>query len=118
MSPEPTAPAPLAGDPAPAPLGPAALGPAALGPAALGPAALGPDRRLRRLAFAEGASLLVLLGVAMPLKYAAGLPAAVRVTGLAHGLLFVFYVVAVLEAFGTRRLSGRTAALAIAAAMV
>jgi integral membrane protein len=76
------------------------------------------DGRLRRLAFAEGASLLVLVGVAMPLKYAAGLPAAVRVAGLVHGLLFVLYVVAVLEALGTRRLSGRAAALAVAAAMV
>lgn len=76
------------------------------------------DVRLRRLAFAEGASLLVLIGVAMPLKYAAGLPAAVRVAGLVHGLLFVLYVVAVLEALGTRRLSGRAAALSIAAAVV
>ncbi|HEU4408476.1 MAG TPA: DUF3817 domain-containing protein [Polyangiaceae bacterium] len=98
MSREPATPATRAGRPAPAPPG--------------------FDGRLRRLAWAEGSSLLALVGVAMPLKYAAGLPAAVRVTGLVHGLLFVLYIVAVLEAFGTRRLSGRAAALAIAAAMV
>ena len=32
---------------------------------------------------------MVLLGIAMPLKYLAGLPLAVKVVGWAHGLLFV-----------------------------
>ena len=43
----------------------------------------------RRLALWEGWSYLLLLGVAMPLKYGAGLEAAVLVTGWAHGLLFI-----------------------------
>ena len=43
----------------------------------------------RRLALWEGWSYLLLLGVAMPLKYGAGLEAAVVVTGWAHGLLFI-----------------------------
>jgi integral membrane protein len=47
----------------------------------------------RKVAFVEGISYLVLLGVAMPLKYLAGLPLAVRVVGSAHGLLFIAYVV-------------------------
>lgn len=48
--------------------------------------------RLRILAFVEGISYLLLLGVAMPLKYLFELPQAVRVVGMAHGLLFVLYV--------------------------
>ena len=44
---------------------------------------------LRKVALAEGVSFLLLLGVAMPLKYAAGMPMAVRIVGLAHGLLFI-----------------------------
>ena len=40
----------------------------------------------------EGISFLVLLGIAMPLKYMAGLPIAVRITGSLHGLLFVLFV--------------------------
>ena len=36
-------------------------------------------------------SYLLLLGVAMPLKYFYDSPEAVRVTGMAHGLLFVAY---------------------------
>jgi integral membrane protein len=40
----------------------------------------------------EGASFLILLGVAMPLKYIYGIPEATRAVGLAHGLLFISYV--------------------------
>ena len=41
----------------------------------------------------EGASFLILLFIAMPLKYLAGLPLAVRVVGMTHGLLFIGYVI-------------------------
>lgn len=44
---------------------------------------------LRRVALAEGVSFLLLLGVAMPLKYVAGTPQAVKLVGWAHGLLFI-----------------------------
>ncbi len=46
----------------------------------------------RRIALLEGASFLILLLIAMPLKYAAGLPAAVRIVGGLHGFLFVSFV--------------------------
>lgn len=46
-------------------------------------------RTLSRLALVEGASLVALVGVAMPLKYLAGLPEAVRWVGMAHGALFL-----------------------------
>ena len=48
--------------------------------------------RLRVIGFLEGVSFLVLLLVAMPLKYFAGWPLAVRVVGMAHGILFLLYV--------------------------
>ncbi|MEG0380224.1 MAG: DUF3817 domain-containing protein, partial [Kurthia sp.] len=44
----------------------------------------------------DGISLLVLLGLAMPLKYFADLPIAVRITGSIHGAIFVTYCVAIL----------------------
>ncbi|MCF0039559.1 DUF3817 domain-containing protein [Dyadobacter fanqingshengii] len=53
--------------------------------------------RLRIVAFLEGISYLVLLGIAMPLKYIAGLPQAVRVVGMAHGVLFVLFVVLLIQ---------------------
>jgi integral membrane protein len=46
----------------------------------------------RVLSYIEGASLLALLLVAMPLKYLAGMPEAVRLAGTLHGALFLMFV--------------------------
>src|SRR5688572_20470345 len=54
--------------------------------------------RLRIIGWWEGVSFLVLLGVAMPLKYFAGSPGAVRVVGMGHGILFILYVLAAIQA--------------------
>jgi integral membrane protein len=54
-----------------------------------------PIGRLRAIAHLEGVSYLLLLGIAMPLKYFANLPEAVRIVGSLHGLLFVLYLIAV-----------------------
>ena len=43
----------------------------------------------RKIAFYEGISFLVLLLIAMPLKYFAGMPMAVTVIGSLHGILYV-----------------------------
>jgi len=48
-------------------------------------------KNLRILGNIEGISYLVLLGVAMPLKYSFGFPEAVKIVGMAHGVLFVAY---------------------------
>lgn len=47
----------------------------------------------RWIALLEGVSFVLLLGVAMPLKYWADMPLAVRITGSVHGALFVAYAV-------------------------
>lgn len=47
----------------------------------------------KKIAWAEGVSLLVLLFIAMPLKYLAHFEAAVIYTGWAHGLLFIAYCI-------------------------
>jgi integral membrane protein len=62
-----------------------------------------PVGRLRAIAIVEGVSYLLLLGIAMPLKYFAGFPEAVKVVGWAHGLLFVLYLIAVAEVTVARR---------------
>lgn len=53
---------------------------------------------LRLITFFEGISYLVLLFVAMPLKYLFEMPMAVRITGGVHGLLFVSYALALYQA--------------------
>ena len=42
------------------------------------------------LALVEGASLVALVAIAMPLKYLAGIPDAVRLVGPVHGALFLW----------------------------
>ncbi|MSR61608.1 MAG: DUF3817 domain-containing protein [Planctomycetes bacterium] len=56
-----------------------------------------PSASLRALAFLEGLSYLVLLFVAMPLKYLADQPPAVRVVGSLHGFLFVWLALSILQ---------------------
>lgn len=46
----------------------------------------------RIVGWLEGVSYLLLLGVAMPLKYGLDMPGMVRVVGMAHGILFMAYV--------------------------
>jgi integral membrane protein len=49
-------------------------------------------RVFRMIALAEGCSFLVLLCIAMPMKYFMGMPEIVRVVGSIHGGLFLLYV--------------------------
>lgn len=48
-------------------------------------------RRLRRLSWIEGATLLLLVGVAVPLKRLAGWPDGVTLLGPVHGAAFLLY---------------------------
>ena len=75
-------------------------------------------RMLRQLAIVEGISTLVLFGIAMPLKYFAGLPLAVTVAGSIHGLLFVMLVAMLAVATRTIPISLRVAAVGVVAAVV
>jgi integral membrane protein len=72
-------------------------------------------RTFEVVAALEGLSYLALLGVAMPLKYVAGIAMATRVVGLMHGLLFLAYAVVLLDLFTNRRLPYRTLGLGILA---
>ena len=50
-----------------------------------------PIGRLRAIGMIEGVSFLVLLGIAMPLKYLADMPMPVKIVGWVHGMLFVAF---------------------------
>ena len=50
-------------------------------------------KSFRIISILEGISFLVLLGIGMPLKYYAGIPEVVRVVGMAHGILFIMYII-------------------------
>lgn len=51
-----------------------------------------PIRVVRYAGLVEGVSTLLLFFVAMPLKYFAGMPEAVSIVGMTHGVLFLAYV--------------------------
>jgi integral membrane protein len=74
--------------------------------------------RLRVIAFVEGVSYLLLLGVAMPLKYFAGVPGPVKAVGWAHGVLFVLYILSAAEATVARRWRPAMVLAVLAAAFV
>jgi len=54
--------------------------------------------------FIEGISFLLLLGIAMPLKYMMGMPATVSWVGMAHGILFLVYLVVLMGTVGKVKL--------------
>jgi integral membrane protein len=74
--------------------------------------------RLRVIGFAEGVSFLVLLGIAMPLKYFAGWPEAVRVVGMLHGILFLAYVAAAIQTAMEHDWPGRRIGLVLLASVL
>ena len=49
-------------------------------------------KKFRIASFVEGLSYLVLLFIAMPIKYIGGNPIPVKVVGMTHGLLFFLFV--------------------------
>lgn len=73
---------------------------------------------LRTVGYAEGISLLVLLCIAMPLKYWAGKPGAVNLVGWAHGFLFMLFMLVAFIAFLKKQLTFKQLILAFFAAFL
>lgn len=61
--------------------------------------------RLRLASGLDGISYLILLGIAMPLKYLAGEPLAVKIVGMAHGVFFLALCTFLLEVLLRKKLS-------------
>lgn len=73
---------------------------------------------VRIMSLTEAVSYLLLLGIAMPLKYAAGMPKAVSIVGAIHGALFVLLCVALLRAVAAANWSWSRAAIVLVASFV
>ena len=74
--------------------------------------------RLRVIGIVEGISFLLLLGVAMPLKYMADKPMAVSIVGMAHGILFIVLCVALELVRREHRWPLKRAAMVFVAALI
>ena len=77
-----------------------------------------PVLTLRTIGLAEGCSFLLLMGIAMPLKYFAGQPAAVKVFGWIHGILFMIFCGALLRTMVIARWPLSRSALIFLAALL
>jgi integral membrane protein len=53
--------------------------------------------RLRIIGYLEGVSLILLLFIAVPLKYAFGYATLTKVIGTVHGILFLLFIVSALS---------------------
>lgn len=66
----------------------------------------------------EGYSYLILLFIAMPLKYFFDLPQAVRVTGMLHGVLFVGFIFTIVVLFSKKTFGFKQSMLAFLLSLV
>jgi integral membrane protein len=73
---------------------------------------------LRFVGIAEGISFLVLLLIAMPIKYMLGIPEVVKYVGWAHGVLFIGYIIAVFAAIGPMKWNWFSTLVALAASLI
>lgn len=72
----------------------------------------------RKIAVLEGISYIALIFIAMPLKYWADMPLAVKYTGWAHGLLFVLYIAMFILAWMDSKWSVGKSALIVGASLL
>lgn len=77
-----------------------------------------PLSALRFIGNIEGISYLLLLGIAMPLKYLAGMPMAVKIAGSVHGILFVAFCWALIRVWADRRWSFGKVAMAFISSLI
>ncbi len=70
------------------------------------------------MALLEGISFLVLLLIAMPLKYVMHMPTPVRVMGMIHGVLFLAFVFYLLMVKSERNWSIQKTAIAFLASLL
>lgn len=75
-------------------------------------------KNLRIIGISEGISFLVLLLIAMPMKYGMNVPEAVKFTGWIHGLLFIAYVVAVFLSIRAMRWNWFSVLVALGASLL
>jgi integral membrane protein len=66
----------------------------------------------------EGYSYLALLGIAMPLKYAFGIPEWVRVVGSLHGILFIAFMLLLSAMFFKMKMPFKNAAFSFLLSLV
>lgn len=73
---------------------------------------------LRVISFLEGLSFIILLGIAMPLKYMFDKPFLVPYAGMAHGVLFIAFIVVLLVVCQLQKWSLKVFAIGLIASVL
>lgn len=74
--------------------------------------------RFRLVAISEGISYVILLFIAMPIKYMAGIPEVVKYTGWVHGLLFILYLLTLISVKADQNWSFKKALVAFVISLI
>lgn len=75
-------------------------------------------KAFRIITLLEGFSLLILLFLAMPLKYIWNLPQMVQVVGMVHGILFLLFIVMAMMVFSELKWSLKTFGIVMLASVI
>ncbi|MCH6255348.1 DUF3817 domain-containing protein [Puniceicoccaceae bacterium K14] len=75
-------------------------------------------QRFRITALLEGLSYVFLVFIAMPLKYLADIPIYVRISGMIHGILFIFFCLFLLLALIKLKWPLKRAIIAFVASLI
>jgi len=75
-------------------------------------------KNFRIVAYLEGISLVVLMGIAIPMKYVWGQPQMVKAVGWVHGILFIAYVCLMASVSAEEKWSNKNKLWAVIAAML
>lgn len=76
------------------------------------------QQNMRKVGIWEGISYIVLLFIAMPLKYFGDLPLAVRWVGTIHGVLFLLFIYTIVRAVQKTDLSIKNGFVAFIASLI
>ncbi len=75
-------------------------------------------KKFRQIGMIEGYSYLILLFIAMPMKYIFDYPMAVKIVGMTHGVLFILFCMLLVLAWKQAEWSHKENALFFAASLV
>jgi len=75
-------------------------------------------QKMRVISVIEGSTLLLLLGVAVPLKHIFGIPTATAIVGPIHGIAFALYIWALVQTVSAGEWTGGEIARMVLAAFI
>ncbi len=74
--------------------------------------------KFRIIGFIEGISYLVLLFIAMPMKYMMGIPMATKIVGMSHGILFIIFLILLMQAAQIHKFSAKDSIIFFVASLI